>query len=54
MTPDEISAIMERLDKLEETVKECTKNDAAFWRMLYILLGVALGSGALQLSQVVI
>ena len=39
MTPDEIARIEYRLDKLE--------------RLVYLGLGLALGSGVLQLSQVV-
>jgi integrase len=46
MTPDEIARIMDRLDT----------NDAdhdKIYRMLYLIIGVALGTGALTLSQVV-
>lgn len=46
MTPDEIARIMMRLDALDA---RCDKTE----RMLWMLLGVALGSGALTLSQVV-
>ena len=47
MTPDEIAEILKRLEAVEI---RCSKAE----RLLYIVLGVALGSGALQLSQVVI
>ena len=60
MTLDEIAAILARLDKVDETIAKlkedlaaCGKNDAAMWRILYIILGVVLGSGGLTLSQVV-
>ena len=46
MTPDEIDAIMKRLDAVET---RCGRAE----RLLFILLGVALGSGAIQLWQVV-
>ena len=53
MTPDEIAAILARLEALEIAVKDCTKNDAALWRMLYLIAGIGLGTGAITLSQVV-
>ena len=46
MTPDEIGRIMERLAALEA---RCLKTE----RLLYVVLGALLGSGALQLWQVV-
>jgi hypothetical protein len=39
MTPDEITRLEARITRLE--------------RLMYLVLGVALGSGVLQLSQVV-
>lgn len=46
MTPDEISAILARLDRNDQ-------DHDKIYRMLYLIIGIALGSGALTLSQVV-
>jgi hypothetical protein len=46
MTPDEIAGILERLAALEA---RCLKQE----RLLFVILGALLGSGVLQLWQVV-
>lgn len=46
MTPDEIADILSRLDKNDEAHSQ-------IYRLLYLIMGVGLGTGALTLSQVV-
>jgi tetrahydromethanopterin S-methyltransferase subunit G len=46
MTPDEIDRIMERLDQVENRLLRGE-------RLLFVVLGALLGSGVLQLWQVV-
>lgn len=46
MTPDEIAAILARLDGFDQ---RCARLE----RLIYIVVGVGLGSGALTLSQVI-
>lgn len=57
MTPDEIDRIMQELALIKERLRlveeKCTSFEQVR-RMMYILLGIGLGSGLLTLSQVVV
>lgn len=46
MTPSEIDRIEARLDRLEELVN-------TLMRLVYVGIGLAVGGGALQISQLV-
>ena len=46
MTPDEIADILQRLDRNDD-------DHAKIYRLLYLIMGVGLGTGMLTLSQVV-
>lgn len=53
MTPSEIAIILARLDVVEASCAENRRMIAIANRLLYLLIGAVLGTGALQLSQVV-
>ena len=44
MTPDEIADILQRLDKNDQ-------DHAKIYRLLYLILGAAVGTGAIGASQ---
>lgn len=49
MTPDEIAALHARIDALEKAVSErCARIE----RLVWLVVGVGIGSGALTLSQI--